>query len=104
MSRLSDSNLRGIPTKPYDMVREGLIVLAGTTLVILLLAGFWGFPDYRPLTPKEVAAKEPIAFSSERSPIFPARAICKLTAPPTPATTRTPSMSASFARPAGLAW
>jgi hypothetical protein len=62
MSRLSDRNLRGVPMKPYDMVREGLMVLAGTTLVILLLAGFWGFPDYRPLTPREVATKEPVAF------------------------------------------
>lgn len=82
MSRLSDSNLRGIPTKPYDMVREGLIVLAGTTLVILLLAGFWGFPDYRPLTPKEVAAKEPIAFLQRTLSYFSGKSDLQTYGPP----------------------
>jgi hypothetical protein len=62
MSQLSDKNLRGIPMKPYDMVREGLIVLGCITVVVVLLAALWGFPDYRPLTPKEVATKAPIAF------------------------------------------
>ena len=103
MSRLSDRNLRGIPMKPYDMVREGLMVLAGTTLVILLLAGFWGFPDYHPLTPKKSQPRNRSPFCSERSPIFPARVVCRLTALPTPVILGMPSMSASFARPAGLA-
>ncbi len=62
MSRLSEENLRGIPMKPYDMVREGLMVLAGVTVVIMLLAVLWGFPDYQPLTLQEVATKEPVAF------------------------------------------
>lgn len=50
--------------KPYDMVREGLFVFIGIAFVILLLAGFWGFPgsNYGPLTIKEVAKKAPIAF------------------------------------------
>lgn len=62
MSRLSDRNLRGIPMKPYDMVREGLMVLGAITLAVVLLAAFWGFPDYPPLTPKEVATRAPVAF------------------------------------------
>lgn len=48
--------------KPYDMVREGLMVFAAITVVVCLLAFFYGFPDYHPLTPKEVAHKEPVAF------------------------------------------
>lgn len=62
MSRRSEANLRGIPMKPYDMVREGLMVLGAVTLLIVLLATFWGFPDYPSLTPKAVATQEPVAF------------------------------------------
>ena len=82
MSRLSDKNLRGIPMKPYDMVREGLMVLAGVTLVILLLAGFWGFPDYDPLTPKEVATKEPIAFLQRTLSYFSGKSSLQTYGPP----------------------
>lgn len=64
MSTLSDKNLRGFPMKPYDMVREGLIVFSVMLVIILLLAAFWEFPgkNYAPLTIKEVATKAPIAF------------------------------------------
>jgi hypothetical protein len=104
MSRLSDGNLRGVPTKPYDMVREGLVVLAGVTLLIVLLAVLWGLPDYPPLTPKEVATKEPIAFLQRTLSYFRAKAAYRLTALLTRMMTRMRSMSASFARPAGSAW
>lgn len=64
MSVLSEKNLRGIPMKPYDMVREGLIVFGGILIVVLCLAAFWGFPgkNFAPLTIKEVATKAPVAF------------------------------------------
>lgn len=64
MSIASDKNLKGIPMKPYDMVREGLIVFTAITVIVLFLAAFWGFPgkNYRPLTIKEVATKAPVAF------------------------------------------
>ncbi|APZ41860.1 hypothetical protein BW247_01065 [Acidihalobacter ferrooxydans] len=50
--------------KPYDMVREGLIVFSTIAIIVLILAAFWGFPgkNYWPLTIKEVATKAPIAF------------------------------------------
>jgi len=62
MSKLSDDNLRGIPMKPYDMVREGLIVLTVITTAVILLAAIWGFPRIPPLTVQEVATKAPISF------------------------------------------
>lgn len=62
MSKRSDENLRGIPTKPYDMLREGLLVLAAVTIAIVLLAALWGTPDYPTVTAAEVAAKQPIPF------------------------------------------
>ncbi len=64
MSELSDKNLQGIPMKPYDLIREALMVLGGILIVVLFLAAFWGFPgrNYWPLTIKEVATKAPVAF------------------------------------------
>lgn len=64
MSKISDANLRNIPMKPYDMVREGLFVFSGIAFIILLLAAFWGFPGnkYGPLTIEQVAKRAPIAF------------------------------------------
>ena len=63
MSELSDRYMRRIPMKPYDMVREGLIVLAGMATMIVILAAVWGFPRIAPLTMKEVATKAPIPFT-----------------------------------------
>lgn len=63
MSELSDRYMRRIPMKPYDMVREGLIVLAGMATAIVILAAVWGFPRIAPVTMKEVATKAPIPFT-----------------------------------------
>jgi len=62
MSKQSEAYLRGVPMKPCDMVREGLIVLGVVTLVIVLLAAFLGTPDYPTVTAKEVATKQPLLF------------------------------------------
>lgn len=62
MSERSEENLRRFPTKPYDMIREGLFVLGGVAIVIILLCIFWGTPDYPTVTIQEVAQKQPIAF------------------------------------------
>lgn len=62
MSKRSEENLRGIPMKPYDMVREGLIILGVVTVVVVLLAALLGTPDYPTVTGKEVATKQPLLF------------------------------------------
>jgi hypothetical protein len=82
MSRLSKKNLRGIPMKPYDMFREGLMVLCGVTVVIVLLAAFWGFADYPPLTTKEVATKEPVAFLQRTVSYFSGKSDLQTYGPP----------------------
>jgi hypothetical protein len=82
MSQMSERNLHGVPMKPYDMVREGLIVLGGTVLVIVLLAAFWGFPDYPPLTPQEVATQEPIAFLQRTVSYFSGQSALQTYGPP----------------------
>lgn len=62
MSAKSDATLRGVPTKPYDLLREGLIVLAVVAAIVVALAAAFGSPDYPPVTAREVARKEPVAF------------------------------------------
>ncbi len=54
--------LRGIPTKPYDLLKEGLIFLSLIALIILILAAVLGSPDYPTVTGKDVAEAEPLAF------------------------------------------
>lgn len=82
MSTLSDRYMRRIPMKPYDMVREGLIVLAGMTAVIVVLAAVWGFPRIPPLTIKEVATQAPIAFVERTLSYFTGRAGLQTYGPP----------------------
>ncbi len=62
MSAASDRNLKGIPMKPYDLLREGLIVFAIVAVVIVVLAIAFGSPDYPSLTAKEVAQKQPVDY------------------------------------------
>ena len=45
MSRSSDEYLRGVPTKPYDLVREGVIALGVVALLVLVLAIIFKSPD-----------------------------------------------------------
>jgi hypothetical protein len=82
MSELSDKYMRGIPMKPYDMVREGLIVLTGIAAVIIILAAVWGFPHIPPLTMKEVATKAPIAFAERTLSYFTGQAGLQTYGPP----------------------
>jgi hypothetical protein len=82
MSELSDNYMRGIPMKPYDMVREGLIVLMGMAAIIVVLAAVWGFPRIPPLTIKEVATKAPLAFTKRTLSYFTGQAGLQTYGPP----------------------
>lgn len=62
MSRRSEENLRGIPMKPYDLLREGLLVLSLLIVVIVVLAVVFGSPDYPPVRSEDVAQRQPIAY------------------------------------------
>lgn len=62
MSRRSDENLQGIPMKPYDLLREGLIVFFILMVLIIVLAALIGSPDYPTVRAEDVAKRQPIAF------------------------------------------
>lgn len=62
MSARNEGYFSGIPVKPYDLLREGLIVLALIAVIVLVLAVVFGSPDYPPVTGREVATRQPVAF------------------------------------------
>ncbi len=62
MSRPSEGYLKDIPTKPYDLLREGLLLLGLWGGVILVLAALLGSPDYPTVRSQDVARRQPLAF------------------------------------------
>ena len=62
MSIKFEEYTRGIPTKPYDLLKEGLIVLAVIAVVVLVLAGIFSSPDYPTIKAEDVAKNQPAAY------------------------------------------
>lgn len=62
MSRNSAPNLRGVPMKPYDLLREGLIVFGFVAALVIVLAIVFGSPDYPTVRAQDVAQRQPIAY------------------------------------------
>ncbi|MFN2186174.1 MAG: hypothetical protein ACK2UU_19490, partial [Anaerolineae bacterium] len=62
MSKKSEATLRGIPMRPYDLLREGLIVLAILAVIIVVLAVVFSSPDYPTVRGEDVAKVQPIAY------------------------------------------
>jgi hypothetical protein len=62
VGRISDAYQRGIPTKPYDLLREGLVVLAVIVLITVLFSVFWSSPDYPTVTGQDVATRTPMEY------------------------------------------
>ena len=44
MTKRSEEYIKGIPTRPYDLLKEGLIVLGVIFLIIIILASTAGAP------------------------------------------------------------
>jgi hypothetical protein len=62
MNSRAEANLRGIPMKPYDLLREGLIVFGVVAIIIVILAITYGSPDYPTVRGQDVAQRQPIAY------------------------------------------
>ena len=62
MNRKFDAYTSGIPQKPYDLLKEALIVLGVIALVTLLLAAVFSSPDFPTVTAKDVAVNQPVAY------------------------------------------
>jgi hypothetical protein len=62
MSKRTDEYLRGVPTKPYDLLREGLIVFGIVAAVVVVLALIFSSPDYPTVRGEDVAKLQPVAY------------------------------------------
>lgn len=62
MNKRAEVNLRGIPMKPYDLLREGLIAFGVVAIVIVILAIVFSSPDYPTVRGQDVAQRQPIAY------------------------------------------
>lgn len=63
-------NLKGIPLKPYDLLREGAVVLAFVLVVVVVLSIVFKAPDYPTITAQNVATQQPLAFLQTASGIL----------------------------------
>ncbi len=61
MSIKSDKYLKGIEMAPYDLLREGAIMLAVVFVAIILLASLFSSPQYPPVTSKQMGYAQPLA-------------------------------------------
>ncbi len=61
MSVRSEQTLRGVPTKPYDLVLEGIVVLLLVVALVVVLAALFGSPDYPTVRAQDVARDQPVA-------------------------------------------
>lgn len=62
MSRKSDQYLKGVPMKPYDLVREGVIALVVVAALIIVLAIVFRAPDAAPVRAEDIAKQHPLDF------------------------------------------
>ncbi|MEJ2150275.1 MAG: hypothetical protein P8Z40_12445 [Chloroflexota bacterium] len=62
MNKQTQEYLRDIPMKPYDLLKEGLIVLLVISGVVLVLAILFGSPDYPAVRSVDVASRQPILY------------------------------------------
>jgi hypothetical protein len=62
MNQRAEANLRDIPMKPYDLLREGLIVFGVVAIAIVILAIIYSSPDYPTVRGQDVAQRQPIAY------------------------------------------
>jgi len=62
MSKRTDAYFRNVPMKPYDLLREGLIVLLVVTVMVVVLAAVLSSPDYPTVRGEDVAERQPLVF------------------------------------------
>jgi len=62
MSKRTDAYFRGIATKPYDLLREGLIVFLIVAVVVVVVSAVLSSPDYPTVRGEDVANRQPLAF------------------------------------------
>ena len=62
MSKRTEAYFRGVPMKPYDLLKEGLIVFLVVAVVVVVVAAVRSSPDYPTVRSEDVANRQPVAF------------------------------------------
>ena len=62
MSKTSDEYMRGVPMKPYDLVREGVIALGIIAALVIVLAIIFKSPDAPTIRGEDVAKNHPLDY------------------------------------------
>lgn len=62
MSKRTEAYFRGVPMKPYDLLKEGLIVFLVVAVVVVVVAAVRSSPDYPTVRAEDVANRQPVAF------------------------------------------
>ncbi len=62
MTKRTDAYFRNVPTKPYDLLTEGLVVLLVVVVAVVVLASVFSSPDYPTVRGEDVANRQPLAF------------------------------------------
>jgi hypothetical protein len=62
MTKRTEEYFKDIPTKPYDLLKEGLIFLVVMLVIVLALAAVLGAPDYPTVRGEDVANIQPVAY------------------------------------------
>jgi hypothetical protein len=62
MSKRTEAYFRDVPMKPYDLLREGIVVAIVVTAVVVVLAIIFSSPDYPTVRGEDVAKRQPIDF------------------------------------------
>jgi hypothetical protein len=62
MTKRSEEYIKGIPMKPYDLLKEGLIFLGAIVVIVLVLAAVMGAPDYPTVRGEDVAKVQPVVY------------------------------------------
>jgi hypothetical protein len=62
MTKRSENYFKDIPTKPYDLLKEGLIFLCIIIVIVVVLSAVTGAPDYPTVRGEDVARIQPVAY------------------------------------------
>jgi len=92
MSTPSEKYLRGIPTKPYDLLEEILFILGFILIVVAILAAAVGSPDYPTLKAQDIANLQPVEYLKTCTDILAGHASIQDYGPPYNADTAIPSV------------
>lgn len=82
MSRRSEAYLRDVPMKPYDLLREGFVVLFLLAIAITALAILFGSPDYPTVRGEDVARRQPIVYLKTSANILAGNSLIQDYGPP----------------------